>query len=342
MAEGNETPGGDLGGGPEGRGARSEGDLLAERRARRAAETGEVALTRRAEAAEATVLTLERHVASLQQRLREAEDEFAQMSELLELERASTLDREQELRSVKQREYAEQQLRVEAEERLLSLDRESRAEIERLGARLRAGELESGELAARLERLQRALAEAEQAAAAERAAARRAEHELRERLGELEQRTTQIQAGLDAERTARERSEGLLESVRAGQRQMEALVGELRGVASRLGAALAGAESAAQPAPVSATAGPRFPQPAVPGQAPAGLGSTPRALPAEVRGVEMADALAAAVERLRARAEAAPALHEVAAEPRLKPPPHKHSMSLIRRWRNRRKQRRSR
>ncbi len=79
MAEGDETHGGERGGFSAGssaaRSGRSEGDLLAERRARRAAESGEVALTRRAEAAEATVQTLERHVASLQQRLREAEDE---------------------------------------------------------------------------------------------------------------------------------------------------------------------------------------------------------------------------------------------------------------------------
>ena len=80
MAEGNETFGGEPGGG-EGRGRRGEGDLLAERRARRAAESGEAALTRRAEAAEATVQTLERHVSSLQQRLADAEDELAQMAE---------------------------------------------------------------------------------------------------------------------------------------------------------------------------------------------------------------------------------------------------------------------
>ena len=117
MAEGSETPDGEQGTGPEGRPRRSEGDLLAERRARRAAESGEVALMRRAEAAEATVQTLERHVASLQQRLREAEEERARIDELLEAERAGALEREHELRRVKQREYAEQQLRVEAEER---------------------------------------------------------------------------------------------------------------------------------------------------------------------------------------------------------------------------------
>jgi hypothetical protein len=57
------------GGGPR----LDEPDLLAGLRARRVAEPGETALLRRAEAAEATVRALEAHVASLQQRLREAE-----------------------------------------------------------------------------------------------------------------------------------------------------------------------------------------------------------------------------------------------------------------------------
>src|SRR5476651_1390374 len=115
MVEESETPG--IGAGAEGRGRGGEGDLLAERRARRAAESGEAPLIRRAEAAEATVQTLERHVASLQQRLREAEEDRHRMSELVEGERAIALERESELRRVKQREYAEQQLRVEAEDR---------------------------------------------------------------------------------------------------------------------------------------------------------------------------------------------------------------------------------
>src|SRR5882757_2989819 len=96
MAEGNETTGGEPGrgtgpGGPghDPSGRRSEGDLLAERRARRAAESGEVALTRRAEAAEATVQTLERHVSSLQQRLVEVEDERLRIGELLEAEKTA-------------------------------------------------------------------------------------------------------------------------------------------------------------------------------------------------------------------------------------------------------------
>src|SRR3954452_5061869 len=110
--------------GPPGR--MGESDFLAERRARRATESGEAALLRRAETAEATVQSLETHVASLQQRLREVEEERRRVAELLEAERAHGSERESELRRVKQREYAEQQLRVEAEDRLSGLERESR------------------------------------------------------------------------------------------------------------------------------------------------------------------------------------------------------------------------
>jgi hypothetical protein len=58
--------------------------------------------------------------------------------------------------------------------------------------------------------------------------------------------------------------------------------------------------------------------------------------------VEMADALAAAVERLRARAQAMTPDAEQVVPARELPPSHKHSMSLVRRLRIRRKQRRGR
>lgn len=338
--------------GPEGRGRRSEGDLFTERRARRAAESGEIALTRRAEAAEATVQTLERHVASLQQRLSEAEDEQARVAELVEAERAAALEREHELRRVKQREYAEQQLRVEAEDRLLLADRESRVEIEHLSGRLGASEHEARELSLRLDSVQRQLAETEQAASAERSALRAevhsvAEQNLQGRISDLERRAAEIQSGLQDERAARERSERLLESMREGHRQIETLVGEMKGIVARVSSALASDSEQVTPA--------RQP------------------LPPEHRGAEMTDALAAAVERLRARAEAVPpdpseTLTEVAEtvtqpaaqeapaqEPeRLAPvvqrpsarpierAPHKHSLSWFKRQRIRRKQRRGR
>ena len=359
MAEGSETPSGEQGIGPEGRGRRSEGDLLAERRARRAAESGEIALTRRAEAAEATVQTLERHVASLQQRLMEAEDEQARVGELVEAERAAALEREHELRRVKQREYAEQQLRVEAEDRLLEADREGRVEIELLSDRLSASEHDARELARRLGGVQRQLAETEQAAAAERIAVRAevrslAEQSLQERIAQLERRAAEIETGLQSERTARERSERLLQSMRESHGRMEALVGEIRGIVARVSSALA--RDSDQDAPAA--------EPLAPDQ----------------RGAEMADALAAAVERLRARAEAVPAPSEtleedsaslaeplvqasadgpepsaqaLADEPERRAPvveqpapaliahaAHKHSLSWIKRQRIRRKQRR--
>jgi DNA repair exonuclease SbcCD ATPase subunit len=333
MVEGSETPNGEQGSGPEGRPRRSEGDLLAERRARRAAESGEVALMRRAEAAEATVQTLERHVASLQQRLREAEDDRGRIDAQLEHERAETLERESELRRVKQREYAEQQLRVEAEERMLGLDRESRVEIERLELRVGAGEDDSRELLRSVEDLQRQLAEAEQAAGADRAAVRRVEQELQERLVELERQLEEVQRGLNAERVARARSERLLERMREGHRRLELLLGEMNGIVARVTATLASDErpaSAGEPAPVASP---------------------------ELRGAEMADALAAAVERLRARAEAAPLEPETVApgpqtsvaqpsaafrEAPVRPPTHKHSLSWFARRKMRRKLRRER
>jgi hypothetical protein len=342
MPEGKETPG-------------EEPDFLAERRARRAAESGELALTRRAEAAEATVETLERHVASLRERLREAEDARKLAAELLEVEKEGAIEREHELRRVKQREYAEQQLRVETEERLAGLDRESRAEIERLHTRLDAGEREASDLGDLLDGLQRQLAEAEHVAAAERAAVRRSEQELQVRLGELERRASEMQHGLAAERAARERSERLLEGMREGHLKMESLLGDMRGLVERLTGALA-AESERRdsvPAQASVTPPPAPPAPPQPQMrerlAPGASwpvqhrdtdeSSTPDPA-AEARGAEMAEALAAAVERLRARAEVSVAPLAEPTAPAVVRPAHKHSMSLIGRWRNRRKQRR--
>jgi hypothetical protein len=416
-AEENETPGGDppagsqSGGlGSEGRGRRGEGDLFAERRARRAAESGEHALTLRAEAAEATVRTLETHVSSLQERLREAEESLRRTAEMIEAERASRpgeLDRHagerpprgagpedvvtRELRQVKQREYAEQRLRVEAEDQLLDLERESRAEVDRLSRRLGDSELESRKLADMLESVQRELAEAEQAAGAERSAARRDERLLRARVSELERRAIELNRSLEVERAARERTERLLESMRRGHRAVEALVLELSAVLGRL-QAVASAPSPPQPPPGQAAAeqrpatqpplvraspveppptqppppetAPASPTQAEPPAAPAApivadatgapSAGTPAAPPASAAGEEvsappsglahpengeMVDALAAAVERLRARvAEHA----ELTVAPVAKPPTHKHSQSLITRWRIARKQRRAR
>jgi hypothetical protein len=105
-----------------------ERDVLAERRALRAG-AGEAAQLRRADAAEATVHALERQLADLRRRQAEAERERERAIEQL-------ADREHELRRVKQREYAEQQLRVEAEEHMTRQRRRHRAELDRLQRRV--------------------------------------------------------------------------------------------------------------------------------------------------------------------------------------------------------------
>ncbi len=377
IAEGTETPGEEPVSAAPGARA-SEGDLLAERRARRAAETGDAGLIRRAEAAEATVQALETHLASLQQRLAEAETERRRISQLADAERASLAEREHELRRVKQREYAEQQLRVEAEDRRIDLERESRARVERLNVALLASQRETRELAARLESVQRELAESEQAAAAERSSLLAdlrsvGERGLEARIAALEGRAEDLRSGLEAERAAREQAERLLEDTRRGHTRMEALLGELKGVVVRLrGAAAEDLARAHEQAPAPPPAPPGFarvPLPAAPGNE------------EEARREEMAEALAAAVERLRARVasvEDAPAEGQAGNSPRAHaqagvvpertaaahapvegrgeeaaPPtsasapsptrtPHKHSMSLLTRLRLRRKHRHER
>ena len=296
MVEESENPGS----GPR----MGESDFLAERRARRATETGEAALLRRAEAAEATVKTLESHVSSLQARLQEAEEEQRRAAALLEAERAHAAERESELRRVKQREYAEQQLRVEAEGRLSGLEREDRERLGRDETAGAAGDRELTELSRRIDGLQRQLAEAEHSAASERAALRRAEGELATRVAGLERRAEELQRGLVSERSARERAERELAGIREGHRRMEGLLGEIRALISRLGSVIGALrEKPAPPPPASA------PNPLAAPLGAVGAGTEPSAV-ARQRGEEMAEALAAAVERLRARALSAPPLPE--------------------------------
>jgi hypothetical protein len=390
MAEGSETGGGGPGADPPGGGTgagsrRGEGDLLAERRARRAMESAEHLLTRRAEAAEATVRTLEAHVASLQQRLREAEEERTRVSELIEAERSSSAEGsgsqapprgseteaaggplEHELRLAHQREYAEQRQRAEAEARLAELELASEAELEQLRRGLSGSESEAGMLASRLEQLRRELAEAEHSVAAERAVLRRAEAELQARLAELEARADAAERELDAERAARERTERTLALVRSGHRKLEALVAELKAALRRLRDALGPQADAGEPTSAErvfarepALVGPptqaedtRAAGPAAPLATEAETGPAPaadhetgqprqrsRTAAATVHNGEMVDALAAAVERLRARASEGAQPNP---GPPARPPLHKHSMSLIARVRRARKQRRQR
>jgi chaperonin cofactor prefoldin len=360
MAEGNETQGGGGGAGQagggfgsEGRRRASEADLLAERRARRAAESPEHILVRRAETAEATVRTLEAHVASLQQRLREAQEERRHAAGPAGAGGGPPADPqaqggppagaegplEAELRRARQREYAEQRLRVETEERFIEAERDSRAQLERLSRQLTDSEAQERALAARVETLQRELTEAEQGVAAERAVARRAEGALGDKVAELEAQAAELRRELAAERAARLRAEETIEVLRLGHRRLELIAQELRAGMSELRAAAAAQAVAAAPAVARQWTAPRSP-----GAAPAGapvreqVGDASPAVTRAGNG-EMIEALAAAVERLRAR------VTEDGQAPRPGPPVpprHKHSMSLIGRWRLRRKQRRGR
>jgi hypothetical protein len=420
IAEGNDTPGGE--GAEPGeraevgqRGRRSEGDLLAERRARRAIESGEHALTLRAEAAEATVRTLETHVASLQRRLQDAEEEARRVVELLDTAQASRASErgeltqspgavafERELQRASQREYAEQRLRIEAEERASERERESRVQLDRLSRSLSASERDTQLLSARLETAERELAETEQAAAAERAEAQRAERALRLRLTELDGRSGELSQLLEVEHAARIRAERALEQLAAAQRSAQRLLGSLADTVARLrdAATVESAPSEPEPEPTPADSSaaasvspPQQPSPArqpasapsapapdqalresatpapvappaeapaqaqrrdaVAGRAPQAPKSQPRPTAGsvgEAQAGEMAESLAVAFERLRARVEQQGEQRLAAApvERRAPPPPHKHTMSLITRIRlanrrrsERRKQRRA-
>ncbi|HEX4564619.1 MAG TPA: hypothetical protein VH115_09210, partial [Solirubrobacteraceae bacterium] len=268
IAEENETPQtprGEPPGGSEGRGWRGEGDLLAERRARRAAEAPEHLLTLRAESAEATVRTLESHLATVQQRLRDAEAETRRLQEALVAE-ARTSERgggggetsgrtgllERELQRAREREQAEHRARMEAEDRAQAVERDDRAELDRLARRLSANERYVRALAAQLQDLERRLNDAEErvraaderARAAEARAAAADEHaraaeagasaEVRARVAALEHTASEVGRGLERERAERERSERVLVSMRRGQRRVEGLVRDLGTIVSRL------------------------------------------------------------------------------------------------------------
>lgn len=135
MIEESETP--DVGSKPD-----PGADVLAERRSRHA----DPAVIRRAEAAEAVARNLETHLAALEQRIEEISRERERVAQQLS-------ERELDVRGVKQREYAEQQLRVEAEQRGERLQREMRAEIQELRNRLEDTERHVRELSTELAQL---------------------------------------------------------------------------------------------------------------------------------------------------------------------------------------------
>jgi hypothetical protein len=218
MIEESETPG-------VGSQSDASADVLAARRARRA-EAGDPVVVRRAEAAEAAIRNLETHLAALEQRLEEVGSERERIAQQL-------TEREREVRSVKQREYAEQQLRVEAEERGERAQREMRAQMQELHRRLDETEQRARELAAELEDVRRELSEAHQAMALGERLRERSE-ELRERLVALEGRFTEMQREVAVEREAREHAERELVQLRERDARLTPLVCELMEVASEL------------------------------------------------------------------------------------------------------------
>ena len=279
MIEESETPG--VGSQPD-----AGADVLAERRARHA----DPAVIRRAEAAEAAVRNLETHLAALEQRLEEVGRERERISQQL-------TERESDVRDVKQREYAEQQLRVEAEERAERIQQELRVEIQELGHRIDDTERQARELSAELEHL------------------RERDAKLAPIVGELMGVATKLRSGFEREFTALreefqrqviwERETYVRELTAMGAR-MEDLRFELTRTADDLRTQLA-AEPAGSSLLEHTTA------------------------PASEREAshrrEMADALVAAVERLRARvaevkeAEAVEAVQPpVADSPVVEPP----------------------
>ena len=276
----------------------TERDLLAERRARRSALSGDMALVHRAEVAEATVQTLETHLSSLQQRLQEAEAERREG-----IERLATS--ENELRRVKQQEYAEQQLRVEAERALAAATDRRLSDLRSMGR--------STDAVAGLEIVQK----------------------LQARVAEIEISAVRLAEEVETERRARERTERALEAMRESHATMAATVGELRDIASKLRDAAVNPAGGMAGAPAWVSS--------------AGTESPSREPSSQVQREEMADALAAAVERLRARAQESlpsPLLPGDAPTesqaPQLSRKPHRHSMSLIGRLLLARKHRRER
>ncbi len=275
-----------------------ERDVLAERRARRAGTGEPTTPLRRLEDAEAAVHELERLLA----------------------------DRERELRRLEQREYAEQQLRVEAEETSSRLRRRHRAELDRLQRRVEEShaalrtaaarseqqradvERQRADSEQRREQADRRRVEAEQRCAeAERrhtAAVEQHEHAeqrcaaLRARLTAVSDSATRLQTGIHAlEATAaalraeiereRDRAQLRIDELAQAYAASTARVRELEQAQEQMQEQARAQVEAEAAAAANASAAAPVPAPAAP--------------PAPRR-EEMADALAAAVQRLRARA----------------------------------------
>jgi hypothetical protein len=159
-------------------------EVLAERRARRA-ELNEQALISRASAGEATIRTLRSQLSNLEQRLEQTTKERQRLTEALS-------ERERELRRAKQREYAEEQLRFEAEERRRAAEQQATAGVAELRQLLHEAEREIKQLSTEAEDMRRALAEAHHSAEADEASLRRLRLELDERQSELARREGRV------------------------------------------------------------------------------------------------------------------------------------------------------
>lgn len=147
--------------------------VLAERRARRA-EMAEESLERRAAEAEQTATTLEAQLANLEQQLGQAHDERDEAA-------AALADAELRLKAAQQREYAEQQGRIEAQDQIEQVRRDQEHELTDLRRRLEAANQRAEDMAREVDRARRGIAEALQRSEADRAALRRADEKLQAR-----------------------------------------------------------------------------------------------------------------------------------------------------------------
>ena len=271
-----------------------ERDVLAERRARRGEPVGDPILIRRAETAEATAHALEERLAGIQARLQEAEQASRETSQRL-------AEREQELTRASQRlSEGELQLRT-ISTRLADRERELHTVSERLSDRERDLSAVSERLAQREQQLERA------------------ELEIRGRVDALERRVEEVQEDLARERAARLAAESELEALKAAQAAVQPLVGDLRQIAGRL-RVLAEAGGPTDQAGASLTPSPPAwaEQPASPEELAGIVAPSAAVAPsaqAEASSEQMAEALAAAIQRLRARVVAVGELQESEAEP---------------------------
>lgn len=180
---------------------------------------------------------------------------------------------EQESQRAAQRLAQREQELSSASERLSSGEQQLRS----ISTRLEERERELRSVSERLSDRERELKSVSERLADREQQLHRAELEIRGRVEALEQRVGEVQEDLARERAARQAAEGELQALRSAQAAVAPLIGELRQIAQRLRLV---AESAAPPAPMP---------------------ETPRS---EAANAEMAEALAAAVQRLRARVAA--------------------------------------